>query len=215
MHAKNINILINSFLPSNTKMKTSWFFLCIRPPFDDTKQPSPAASSYTAVVSGKISAGRRLLHRKRVAPERQMSIKLSNGNTSEVCNSENLVHKDSQRALKIITSVSEANFPEEESISLKQKNNISNQEVNHGYSGAYFMVISLFFTVFLGKIFGILSTLIFVCSPLYIHRKIDGNDGRKSKTMVADSPDQQECNKSRDICVAGKKEPLLTKQYTF
>ncbi|KAD7478999.1 hypothetical protein R6Q59_005219 [Mikania micrantha] len=195
-------------------MKTSWFFLCIRPPLDDTKQPSPAASSYTVVVSGKISGRRRLLHRKRVAPERPMSIK-SNGNTSEVCNSENLVHKDSQRALKIITSVSEANFPEEESISLKQKNNISNQEVNHGYSGAYFMVISLFFTVFLGKFFGILSTLIFVCSPLYIHRKIDGNDGRKSKTMVADSPEQKECHKSRDGCVAGKKEPLLTKQYIF
>ncbi|KAK1422882.1 hypothetical protein QVD17_18171 [Tagetes erecta] len=176
-------------------MKTK-FFLCIRPTVIETddgdylKPPPPAVgSSYTAVL-GKFTR-RDIHHKKRVAQEkfkyiRQLSIK-SNGNISEG-ESENHVQK-SQKASKITRSASEAlisrSFSDDESVSWRKPSNIVTNESNS--SCVYLMVSILFFTIFLGKVFGIICTLVLACSLYgYPHRKNDGNDSRKSEKVVVE-----------------------------
>ncbi|KAD3642049.1 hypothetical protein E3N88_31273 [Mikania micrantha] len=65
-------------------------------------------------------------------------------------------------------------FSDEKLVSLKKLSMISNDDkASHDFksnSGAYMMVSSLIFTMFFGKLFGIVGTLILVCS-LYPHRK--------------------------------------------
>ncbi|KAI3714096.1 hypothetical protein L1987_72686 [Smallanthus sonchifolius] len=133
------------------------------------------------------TSGRRnrdMRQRKRDTSEKhsgdQLSIK-SNGSKPEG-KSENPVQKE--HVLKSLF--------DEESVSLKKVSLTSNGEVNGGPKsnpGVYIMISSLFFTMFFGKLLGILCTLILVCS-LYPHRKNDGNDVRISKNMVVNWPDK-------------------------
>ncbi|KAI3728796.1 hypothetical protein L6452_17439 [Arctium lappa] len=190
-------------------MKTK-FFLCMRPPVIETDDgdyvklpPSQTVRSSYSKVTAKTSGGR-LQHRKRVAPEkfiRQPSIKSNSnrfsGNISSDGKSENPLQKDCQKST---SPVSETNisvpFPGEKSVSLKKLNlNISNSKVSGGpessNSGVYLMVTSLFFTIFLGKILGILCTLILLYS-LFPRRKrdVNYNDDRGSMNMVGKSPEK-------------------------
>ncbi|KAI3812207.1 hypothetical protein L1987_16914 [Smallanthus sonchifolius] len=169
----------------------------MRPPVIETddgdyiKLPSTVGPPYTT-VSGKTSGRRNrdMRLRKRDTSEKhsgQLSIK-SNGNIPKG-KSENPVQKESQKASE--AHVLKSLF-DEESVSLKKVSMTSNGEVSGGPKsnpGAYIMVSILFFTMFLGKLLGILCTLILVCS-LYPHRKNDGNDVRISENMVVNWPDK-------------------------
>ncbi|KAJ0432477.1 hypothetical protein HanIR_Chr17g0859651 [Helianthus annuus] len=181
-------------------MKTK-FFLCMRPPVIETddgdyiKLPTTVGSSYTT-VSGKTSGRRNRdpRQRKTVAPEKyigQLSIK-SNNNTSE-----NPVQKHSQNDPTTTSPVPKTHVLKslfnEESVCLKQlSTTISNNNVNSGTksnSGAYMMVSSLFFTMFFGKLFGILCTLVLVCS-LYPYRKNDVIGVRMTENVVVKWPEE-------------------------
>ncbi|KAL4569808.1 hypothetical protein LXL04_025452 [Taraxacum kok-saghyz] len=184
----------------------SKFFLCIRPPVMETddvdyiKLQPTVGSSYSTVSS---TSGRRngdLQPRKRAADERyirQLSVKSNtisfSGNISEG-KSETHVVKDPQKSRKYTTpeANSSLSFPGEKSISLKKQSKNSNDEVSGGHesnSGVYLMVSCLFFTMFLGKFFGILCTLLLLCS-VYPHRKDDKNNGQRSINMAANSPER-------------------------
>lgn len=190
-------------------MKTK-FFLCMRPPVsepddgDYVKLPPTVGSSYSRVTgetSGRRNPG--LQQRKRVAPEkfiRQLSIKSNSnrfsGNIS-AGESANPVEKDCQKCEKSTNPVSESKisipFPGQKSVSLKKPNLISNSNIRRGpesKSGVYLMVSSLLFTVILGKILGILCTLILLYS-LFPRRKKDvTNDDRGSINMVGKSQEK-------------------------
>ncbi|KAI3824716.1 hypothetical protein L1987_06186 [Smallanthus sonchifolius] len=191
----------------------------MRPPVLETdkedyiKLPSPVRSSNTA-VSGAISGRRNqdLQQKKGVAPEkyiRQLSIK-SNGNITEG-KSETQLEKDSQKTPKITRSVSEAiliKFSDEESISLKNPSNyISNNKVSGGdpksNSGPYLMASCLFFTIFLGKLFGIMCTLILVCSLYRPRKNNDGNGSRRLKNVVVNSPEKGSLEYNKRVIING------------
>ncbi|KAI3698772.1 hypothetical protein L2E82_42588 [Cichorium intybus] len=188
-------------------MKTK-FFMCMRPPVIETedgdyKKVSPTIGSSYSTGSSKTSGRRNrdLLQRKRVAAEtyiRQLSVKSNtnsfSGNISEG-KSENPVEKNPQKAQKTSSPVSEIDksifFSGEKSVSSRKPSMISSAKVRGGpesNSGLYLMVSSMFFTMFLGKFFGILCTLILLCS-LYPHRKDDEYNGHRSINVVANSPE--------------------------
>ncbi|KAI3502232.1 hypothetical protein L1887_30264 [Cichorium endivia] len=187
-------------------MKTK-LFMCMRPPVIETedgdyKKVSPTVGSSYSTGSSKTSGRRNrdLLQRKRVAETyiRQLSVKSNtnsfSGNISEG-KPENPVEKNPQKAHRTTSPVSEINnsisFSGEKSVSSRKPSMISNAKVRGGpesNSGLYLMVSSMFFTMFLGKFFGILCTLILLCS-LYPHRKDDENNGHSSINMVANSPE--------------------------
>lgn len=197
-------------------MKTK-FFLCMRPTVIETddgnyhKPPQQSlGSSYTAVL-GKITRhgiNRDIHQRKRVAHEKLkyirqvLSIK-SNGYISEG-ESQNQVQKP-QKASKITKSASEAlisrSYLDDESVCWKKP---SDTITNESKSGLYLMFSSIFFTIFLGKFFGIMCTLVLVCS-LYgcLDRKNDGNDGRKSEKVVVDMPEKGSPEHNKRVIMDG------------
>lgn len=164
------------------------FFLCMRPTVIETedvgdyiKLPPTVGSSYTTKTSG-----RRNRNKKRVVPERyirQLSIRSTDETNSFSSNlsdgmPENPLEKEPQTPTNQVSG--DVSF--------------SSDKVNGGpresNSGVYLMTSSLFFTIFLGKFFGILCTLILVYSLNYPHRKSDGNDGRRSENVVVKLPEK-------------------------
>ncbi|KAI3717308.1 hypothetical protein L1987_68850 [Smallanthus sonchifolius] len=175
---------------------------------DYIKLPSPIRSSYTGEISGRRN--RDLHQKKRVAYEkyiRQLSVK-SNGNITEG-KSETQLEKDSHNTPKITRSVSEAiliKFSDEESVSLKNPSNISNDKINGGPKsnyGPYLMASCLFFTIFLGKLFGIMCTLILVCSLYHPRKSNDGNGSRRSKNAVVNSPEKGSLEYNKRVIING------------
>lgn len=144
-------------------MKTK-FFLCMRPPVIETED------------SGKTSGRRNrdLRRKKSVAPNKcigQLSIK----------SNDNSVHKDSQNPEAHVL----------ESVSLNNISVISNNKVNVGgksNSGACIMVSSLFFTMFFGKLFGIVCTLLILVWFLYPHDR--KSDVKENMVVVKGSPEE-------------------------
>ncbi|KAK9052008.1 hypothetical protein SSX86_028636 [Deinandra increscens subsp. villosa] len=135
-------------------------------------------------VAGRTSGRRNrdLRQRKRVVAPGKYARQLS-----ELSKSENPVQKGfgSPKAPKITGPVSEPEphtlkscSDEEVPVCLNDKTRKSKLESNSG--GYMIMVSSLFFTMFFGKLVGIVGTLILVCS-LCSHRK---NDVPVSENMV-------------------------------
>lgn len=169
-------------------MKTK-IFLCMRPPVTETDN-----RDYIKLPP-KVSSRRNrdFRNKKRVAPEKyicQLPVNFNGNNRFSNNIPENKpLEKDSQKGLKTTSPISDENI----AISFSGDKSVCLKKVNGGppesNSGVYLMASSLFFTIVMGKFFGILCTLILVCS-FYPYRKNDVNDGRRSINMVVNSPEK-------------------------
>ncbi|KAK9064406.1 hypothetical protein SSX86_015788 [Deinandra increscens subsp. villosa] len=179
-------------------MKTK-FFLCMRPTVTETED-----GDYIKLPPSPNGSSRRNRQGKRVGPERytrQLSVRSNGSNTSDgkpITRSASEPH------------MSSTNICNEKKVSSKKTSDISYDKVSYApefgpewNSGACLMISSLFFTVFLGKFFGILCTLILVYSLYPHHRKNGGGYSRKSRNVVANSPEKGSLDYKRRVIMDG------------